>query len=82
MFNYQYRSTKIVQMIKCLVVDDEPLAREAIKVYIDKMPDLQLVEECGNALEAMNEIRQKEVDLIFLPQILFVHIPAFYALET
>lgn len=53
-------------MIKCLVVDDEPLAREAIKVYIEKMPDLELVDECENALQAMASLRQKQVDLIFL----------------
>lgn len=53
-------------MIKCLVVDDEPLAREAIKVYIEKMPELELVDECENALQAMAGLRSKHVDLIFL----------------
>ena len=53
-------------MIKCLVVDDEPLAREAIKVYIEKMPELELVDECENALQAMAGLRTKQVDLIFL----------------
>lgn len=53
-------------MIKCIVVDDEPLAREAIKVYIDKMPDLELVNECENALQAMDTLRKRHVDLIFL----------------
>jgi DNA-binding LytR/AlgR family response regulator len=53
-------------MIKCLIVDDEPLAREAIKVYIEKMPELELVDECENALQTMAGLRQKHVDLIFL----------------
>lgn len=53
-------------MIKCLVVDDEPLAREAIKVYLEKMPELELVGECENALQAMDSLRKKHVDLIFL----------------
>lgn len=53
-------------MIKCLIVDDEPLAREAIKVYIDKMPELEVVDECENALQAMASIRKKQVDLILL----------------
>lgn len=53
-------------MIKCLVVDDEPLAREAIKVYIEKMPELELVDECENALQAMAGLRSKHIDLIFL----------------
>lgn len=53
-------------MIRCLVVDDEPLAREAIKVYIEKMPELVLVAECENALQAMASLRSKHIDLIFL----------------
>ncbi len=53
-------------MIKCLVVDDEPLAREAIKVYIEKMPELELVDECENALQAMAGLRKNSIDLIFL----------------
>ncbi len=53
-------------MIKCLVVDDESLAREAIKAYIEKMPELEIVDECENALQAMAGLRKKHVDLIFL----------------
>ncbi|MFA9392018.1 MAG: LytR/AlgR family response regulator transcription factor [Prolixibacteraceae bacterium] len=53
-------------MIKCLVIDDEALAREAIKVYIEKMPDLELVDECENALQAMASLRRNPADLIFL----------------
>jgi two-component system, LytTR family, response regulator len=53
-------------MIKCLVVDDEPLAREAIKVYIEKMQELEFVDECENALQAMACLRNKHIDLIFL----------------
>ncbi|MFP4557116.1 MAG: LytR/AlgR family response regulator transcription factor [Bacteroidales bacterium] len=53
-------------MIKCLVIDDEPLAREAIKIYIEKMPELEFADECENALQAMACLRNKHVDLIFL----------------
>lgn len=53
-------------MIKCIVVDDEPLAREALRVYIEKMPELEVVDECENALQAMSSLRKKQVDLIFL----------------
>jgi len=53
-------------MIKCLIVDDEALAREAIKVYIEKMPELEVAGECENALQAMASLRQNPVDLIFL----------------
>jgi len=53
-------------MIKCLVVDDEPLAREAIRVYIEKMHELEIVDECENALQAIACLRKNHVDLIFL----------------
>ncbi len=53
-------------MIKCLIVDDEYLAREAIKVYIEKIPELEVVDECENALQAISSLRKKQVDLIFL----------------
>lgn len=53
-------------MVKCLIVDDESLAREAIKAYIEKMPELVVVDECENALQAMASLRKKQVDLIFL----------------
>ncbi|MDA3890479.1 MAG: LytTR family DNA-binding domain-containing protein [Salinivirgaceae bacterium] len=53
-------------MINCLVVDDEPLAREAIINYINRVPDLHLAGECENAIQAMQEVRLNKVDLIFL----------------
>ena len=53
-------------MIKCLIVDDEPLAREAIRVYAEKIPELEVVDECENALQAMASLRRNQVDLIFL----------------
>lgn len=53
-------------MIRCLVVDDEPLAREAIITYIEKMPDLALVGECENPIQAMSILRENHIDLIFL----------------
>jgi len=52
--------------IQCLVVDDEPPAREVIKRYIEAVPTLQLAGECTNAIEAMAFLQQKKVDIIFL----------------
>jgi len=52
--------------IKCIVVDDEPLAREIIENYIARIDHLRLVASCSNALEAFNSIANKDVDLIFL----------------
>ena len=53
-------------MIRTLIVDDEPLALDIIESYIEKIPDLELVARCDNAISA-NEILQKEhIDLIVL----------------
>ena len=52
--------------IKCLIVDDEPMARDVIRRYIEKVPVLQLVGECGNAIDAMVFLHNEAVDLIFL----------------
>lgn len=52
--------------IKCLIVDDEPRAREVLEVYIQDLPKLQLIGSCKNAIEAINLMATKEVDLIFL----------------
>src|SRR6478752_9724494 len=52
--------------IRCLIIDDEPPAREIIRRYIDDIPHLQLMAECSNAVQALSFLQQKEVDLIFL----------------
>ena len=51
---------------KYLIVDDEPLARKLIASHCSKIEGLELVGECGNAIEAANFLRNKSVDLIFL----------------
>ena len=52
--------------IKCLVVDDEPLAREIIVRYIQQVPSMEVVGECANALQAFSSLQQSAPDLIFL----------------
>ena len=52
--------------VKCLIVDDEPMARDIIRRYIEKVPTLQLVGECGNAIDAMVFLHNESADLIFL----------------
>jgi DNA-binding LytR/AlgR family response regulator len=53
-------------VIKCLVMDDEPPARSILKNYIEAMPALKWVGECGNAIQALSCLQQNEVHLIFL----------------
>lgn len=52
--------------IKCLVVDDEALARKLLASHIAKVEDFEQVGECGSALHAVNFLHKKKVDLIFL----------------
>jgi DNA-binding LytR/AlgR family response regulator len=52
--------------IKCLVVDDEPLAAELVATHVTKMPELELVATCGNALEASAVLQREQIDLLFL----------------
>lgn len=52
--------------ITCLIVDDEPLARNLLAEYVKKVPSLQLVEVCSSPLAAMEVLKQKSVDLLFL----------------
>jgi DNA-binding LytR/AlgR family response regulator len=50
----------------CLIVDDEPIAREIIKNYCGHLPYLQVVAASGNALEARTILQQQKVDILFL----------------
>ena len=52
--------------INCMVVDDEPLARDILVSHIEKTPVLKLVKSCMNATEAYEGLYQHQVDLIFL----------------
>ena len=52
--------------IKCLIVDDEPRAREILEIYIQDIPTLQLIASCKDAIEAINLMATNSVDLIFL----------------
>lgn len=52
--------------IKTILVDDEPLALDIMESFVAKMPNLELVQRCDNAISAMEVLQTKEVDLIFL----------------
>ena len=52
-------------MIRCITIDDEPLALVQLTGYIEKVPFLKLVKACNSALEALNLLAKDPVDLIF-----------------
>ncbi len=52
--------------IKCLVVDDEPIAQDILVGYIEQIANLELVGTCINAIEANDILQQRKVDLILL----------------
>ncbi|RAJ87935.1 DNA-binding LytR/AlgR family response regulator [Chitinophaga dinghuensis] len=53
-------------MLKCIAVDDEPLALDLLEDNISKVPYLQLVAKCNNAFEAIEVLQKQPIDLIFL----------------
>ncbi|MEG1405015.1 MAG: LytTR family DNA-binding domain-containing protein [Alistipes sp.] len=53
-------------MLKCIAIDDEPLALRQVQSYIDKIPYLELVGVCNNALDAQSFLTTHPVDLIFV----------------
>ncbi len=53
-------------MVRCIAIDDEPLALRQIKSYIDRCEQLELVATCRSALDATNIIQHDSIDLIFV----------------
>ncbi|NUO02907.1 MAG: response regulator transcription factor [Saprospiraceae bacterium] len=53
-------------MINVIIVDDEPLAQDVLETYIEKIPELNLVQKCNNAFEANEALKNGNIDLMFL----------------
>ena len=58
-------------MVNCLVVDDEPIARDIVRSYCSHLPQLHVVADCGNALEAKRILQEQAIDILFLD----IHMP-------
>ncbi|MCZ8216743.1 MAG: LytTR family DNA-binding domain-containing protein [Cyclobacteriaceae bacterium] len=52
--------------VNCLIIDDEPLARELLKEFLEQHPELTLMGECSKGTEAVDKIDELKPDLIFL----------------
>ena len=52
--------------MKVVIIDDEPLARSIVKEYLQKHPQLELVQECNDGFEGLKAIQQHQPDLVFL----------------
>ena len=52
--------------MKCIAVDDEPLALKLLADNISKLPYLELVASCGSAFEAMQVLKEQAIDLLFI----------------
>ncbi len=63
--------------MRCLIVDDEPLAQEVIKEFAGHVPFCSVVAVCSSASEAAQVMRQDTIDLIFLD----IHMPRISGLD-
>lgn len=52
--------------IRCLIVDDEPIARQIVQRYCEHLPELQIVAVCSDALDARQVLMKENIDLMFL----------------
>ncbi|MDU5452475.1 two-component system response regulator BtsR [Pseudescherichia vulneris] len=53
-------------MLKVLIVDDEPLARENLRVLLEDESEIEIVGECANAIEALGAVHKLRPDVLFL----------------
>lgn len=55
-----------MKRLKCIIADDEPIARQILKKYVGDVPYLELVATCKNAMEVLDVLQEQSVDLLFL----------------
>jgi DNA-binding LytR/AlgR family response regulator len=64
-------------MISCLIIEDEPLAADVLKDYVDQIPFLSLKGICPNAIDALDMLHNEVIDLLFLD----IHLPGLKGLD-
>lgn len=62
---------------KCLIVDDEPLAREVLKAHLGKIDSIEIAGTAGDAIEAFDFLNKHKIDLLFLD----IHMPEMKGTE-
>ncbi|MFD2556915.1 LytR/AlgR family response regulator transcription factor [Sphingobacterium tabacisoli] len=67
----------MMDLLTCLIVDDEPLAVEGMRFYLEQIDGVTVVGHCYSALEARKKIKETSVDLIFLD----INMPGISGLE-
>lgn len=60
-----------MQILKCLIIEDEPLAAEVIQDYVKAIPFLETTAICTDAIYALEQLRQHPIDVLFLD----LHLP-------
>jgi len=65
------------QPLRCLIVDDEPLAIKGVMNFINQLDFLEVVDSCTSAMKAIEILKSKEIDLMFLD----IHMPMLSGLE-
>ncbi|MGK0412269.1 MAG: two-component system response regulator LytT [Polaribacter sp.] len=63
--------------MKCIIVDDEEMARVIIKTLCDRIKSIKVVDEFSNAMQAIKFLNSNDIDLIFLD----IHMPDFNGLD-
>ncbi|MCK8523632.1 LytTR family DNA-binding domain-containing protein [Aquimarina sp. D1M17] len=53
-------------MMKCILADDEPIARQILENYIKEIPNLELIASCKNAFEVIEVLQKQSPDILFL----------------
>lgn len=55
-----------MEVFNCLIVDDEPIARDIVQAYCTHLPQLKVVASCDNALKAKTILQTEPIDILFL----------------
>jgi DNA-binding LytR/AlgR family response regulator len=63
--------------MRCLIVDDEPLAQQVMEEFAGRVPFLEIAGKCSSAIEAIEMLRNTTIDLIFLD----IHMPRLSGLD-